>query len=210
LIGLAGAYRYWSRSEFWMLPADFCRSPQPRWKRAVGAPWRQSMRSLRIVARRLVHLRASPHEIALGCAAGAFMSITPLLGVQTLLAVVLATLLRASVPAAILGTFVGNPLSWPFIWASTYAMGLQIVGLNGVLDPAAFERELLLLWAAVLEHSPHILDATATLLWPLLWPMLAGSLPVGLLTGAIVYYICRNLVGAWRLRRMTPVSAVSE
>jgi hypothetical protein len=154
-----------------------------------------------------VRLRASPHEIALGCAAGAFVSITPLLGVQTILAVMLATLLRASIPAAVLGTFVGNPLSWPFIWASTYVMGLHIVGLDGVFDPAAFERSVLVLWAAVLERSPQVLDATAALLWPLLWPMLAGSIPIGLLTGAVVYYISRNLVRAWRLRRMTQASA---
>jgi hypothetical protein len=66
------------------------------------------------------------------------------------------------------------------------------------------------LWAAVLERSPHVLDATAALLWPLLWPMLAGSLPLGLLIGAVVYYISRNLVRAWRLRRMTRVSAAAE
>ncbi|HEX9881425.1 MAG TPA: DUF2062 domain-containing protein [Hyphomicrobium sp.] len=168
------------------------------------------MQRLRVAMRRLMQLRASPHEIALGCAVGAFTSITPLLGVQTFLAIVLATLLRASVPAAIVGTFVGNPLSWPFIWASTYAMGLRIVGLNGVFDPAAFQRDMLVVWAAVLERSPHLLDATATLLRPLLWPMLAGSLPVGLLTAAVVYYISRNLVRAWRLRRMTQVSIASE
>ena len=151
-------------------------------------------------------LRASPHEIALGCALGAFVSVTPLLGVQTLIAIAIALLLRASIPAAIVGTFVGNPLSWPFIWVSTYAMGLQIVGLDGMLDPAAFERDVYLLWGAMLEPSPHVLDTTAALLWPLLWPMLAGSLPIGLLTGAVVYYISRNVVRAWRERRMTGVA----
>jgi hypothetical protein len=193
-----------------MSPGGSSRPSSPSQGRNAPGAWRKSVQSLRVATRRLVRLRASPHEIALGCAAGAFVSITPLLGVQTLIAVLLATLLRASVPAAILGTFVGNPLSWPFIWASTYAMGLQIVGLEGVFDPAAFERNVVVLWAAVLERSPHILDATAALLWPLLWPMLAGSLPLGLLIGAVVYYISRNLVRAWRLRRMTRVSAAAE
>jgi uncharacterized protein (DUF2062 family) len=193
-----------------MLPANCRRLPQSCWMWAAQGPWRRTMQSWRVVLRRVLRLRASPHEIALGCAAGAFISITPLLGVQTLLAIVLATLLRASVPAAILGTFVGNPLSWPFIWASTYAMGLQIVGLNGVFDPAVFQRDMSVLWSEVLERSPHVLDATATLLWPLLWPMLAGSVPVGLLTGAVVYYISRNLVSAWRARRMTRVSSAAE
>lgn len=158
---------------------------------------------VRLAVQRLSHLRASPHEIALGCAAGAFMSVTPLLGVQTLLAVVLAALLRASIPAAVIGTCVGNPLSWPFIWAATYAMGLQITGLQGMLDPSSIERNVMLIWHAFLERSPHLVDATAALLWPLLLPMLAGSLPLGLLTAAIVYYISRNFVRGWRLRRIT-------
>jgi len=158
--------------------------------------------SLRETGRRLVSLRASPHEIALGCALGAFVSITPLLGVQTVMAVVFAFLLRASIPAAIIGTFVGNPLSWPFIWVSTYMAGLHMMGLEGAFDPASVERNIMLLWSALLDRSPHLLDATASLLWPLLWPMLAGSVPIGLLTAAIVYYISRNAVHGWRLRSM--------
>ena len=165
---------------------------------------------LRSTGRRLVNLRASPHEIALGCALGAFVSITPLLGVQTLLAIILAFLLRASIPAAIVGTFLGNPLSWPFIWVSTYVMGLQIVGFEGAFDPSAVQRNILLLWGALLDRSPQLFDATAALLWPLLWPMLAGSIPIGLLTAAIVYYISRNVVRGWRVRIMNRTSAPAE
>lgn len=165
---------------------------------------------MRVAARRLMQLRASPHEIALGCALGAFVSITPLLGVQTLLAVVLSFVLRANIPATIVGTFVGNPLSWPFIWVSTYVMGLQMVGLEGSFDPAAVQRNIQLLWSALLDPSPRLLDATASLFWPLLWPMLAGSVPIGLLTAAIVYYISRNAVRGWRLRIMNRASAAAE
>ena len=164
-----------------------CRHLAPRFREAARAFGARGPRASRPWPAGLVNLRASPHEIALGCAIGAFVSVTPLLGVQTILAVLLASLLRGSVPAAIAGTFVGNPLSWPFIWVSTYAMGLQIVGLEGVFDPATFQHNMLLVWAAVVERSPQVLDATLTLLWPLVWPMLAGSIPLGLLTGAVVY-----------------------
>jgi uncharacterized protein (DUF2062 family) len=173
----------------------------PRWK------WLQGVRT---TGRRLVTLKSRPHEIALGCALGAFVSITPLLGVQTMLAVVLALVLRASVPAAIIGTFVGNPLSWPFIWVSTYVMGLQMVGLEGAMDPAAVQRNVMLLWGALIDPSPQLFDATAALLWPLLWPMLAGSVPIGLLTAAIVYYISRNVVRGWRLRIMNRATEAAE
>jgi uncharacterized protein len=176
---------------------------------AIGA-WRRGRIFLRLGMHRLSRLRASPHEIALGCAIGAFISITPLLGVQTLLALLLAALLRASLPAAIVGTFLGNPLSWPLIWISTYATGLQMIGIEGVLDPAAFERGVVHVWAALIAHSPHVLDAAMGLLWPVLLPMLAGSLPVGLLTAAIVYYIARNVVYAWRHRRASTASAAAD
>jgi uncharacterized protein (DUF2062 family) len=127
-----------------------------------------------------------------------------------LLAMIFAFVLRASVPAAIAGTFVGNPLSWPFIWVSTYVMGLQMVGLESSFDPAAVQRNIQLLWAALLDPSPRLIDATASLFWPLLWPMLAGSVPIGLLTAAIVYYISRNAVRGWRLRIMNRAPAPAE
>ena len=159
-------------------------------------------------AHRLIHLRASPHEVALGCAVGVFVAITPLLGAQFLIAALLAGLLRASVPAAVLGTFFGNPVSWPIIWTSTYAVGLQIIRPDGVLGAGDFEQNVMLLWAALLERSPELLNATAALVWPLLLPMLVGSLPLGLLTAAIVYYISRNLILGWRPSEVCSRSAV--
>jgi uncharacterized protein (DUF2062 family) len=129
--------------------------------------------------------------------------VTPLIGVQTVLAALLAACLRASIPAAVVGTFFGNPFSWPIIWASTYVMGLQMIGLDAVFDPAGIERNAMLIWHALVERSPQVVDAAAALLWPLLLPMLAGSLPLGLLVAIIVYYISRNVVRAWRHRRIT-------
>ena len=117
---------------------------------------------------------------------------------------------RTTLRSGIIGTFVGNPLSWPFIWVSTYVMGLQIVGLEGAFDPAAVERNVMLLWGALADPSPQLFDATAALLWPLLWPMLAGSVPIGLLTAAIVYYISRNVVRGWRLRIMNRAPDAAE
>ncbi|KWT72021.1 hypothetical protein APY04_0304 [Hyphomicrobium sulfonivorans] len=179
---------------------------------ALLAPFKEWgwLQGARDSIRRMLQQRATAHEIALGCALGAFVSITPLLGVQTLMAIVMAFVLRASVPAAIVGTFIGNPLSWPFIWVSTYLMGLQMVGLEGAFDAAAVQRNIELLGNALLDPSPQLLDATAALFWPLLWPMLAGSLPIGLLTAAVVYYVSRNSVRAWRSRHMASGTAASE
>lgn len=177
---------------------------------SMHGPWHRWLIRKCFPAHQLKRLRASPHEVALGCAVGVFVSITPLLGAQMLIAAFLAGLLRASVPAAVLGTFFGNPVSWPIIWTSTYAMGLQMIRLDGVLDASHIEQNVTLLWAALLERSPELLDASAALLWPLLLPMMAGSLPLGLLAAAVFYYISRNITRGWQAHRMTQLPATAE
>lgn len=176
--------------------------------RNLHASWHEWLIGRCFLAHRLMRLRASPHEVALGCAVGVFVAITPLLGAHMLIAALLAGLLRASVTAAVLGTFFGNPVSWPIIWTSTYAVGLQIIRPDGVLGAGDFEQNVMILWAALLERSPELLNATAALVWPLLLPMLVGSLPLGLLTAAIVYYISRNVIRAWRPCEVCSRSAV--
>ena len=42
-------------------------------------------------------------------------------------------LMRVNIPAALLGTFAGNPLSWPAMWIASYVAGSWMLGL----DPAA-------------------------------------------------------------------------
>ena len=193
-----------------MLLGRDARKPGTDGGRGTRSLWYKRLIRKCFPAHQLKRLRASPHEVALGCAVGVFISITPLLGAQMLIAALIAGLLRASVPAALLGTFFGNPVSWPIIWTSTYAMGVQIVRLDWVLDAGHFEQNVMLLWAALLERSPELLNATTALLWPLLLPMLAGSLPLGLLTAAIFYYISRNLIREWQAHRMSQAPATSD
>ena len=104
-------------------------------------------------------------------------------------------------PAALLGTFVGNPLSWPAIWAGTYAAGSLIMGGSGTLKAAELEHHSNVLGEAVRDGSPEHIDAAAGLLMPLLAPMTAGCLPLGVLMAAIFYYTLRPAVAASQARR---------
>ena len=114
--------------------------------------------------------------------------------------------LRCCAPASprrSLGTFVGNPLSWPFIWVSTYAMGLQIVGLEGVLRPRAPCSAT----HAAVGSAARSLAAASRCDATLLWPLVAHA------GGQLADWACsrprsstifrRNVVRAWRHRRMT-------
>ena len=68
-------------------------------------------------------LSDTPHAVALGFAIGVFTAVTPFLGTHMVMAALLAWVIGGSVVAALLGTFVGNPLTYPLFWYSTYEVG---------------------------------------------------------------------------------------
>ena len=43
---------------------------------------------------------------------------------------IIAYLLRGSIIASAIGTFIGNPLTFPFIWALVYSTGSLMVGID--------------------------------------------------------------------------------
>lgn len=152
--------------------------------------------------RRLMRVRATPHEVALGCAAGIFASFTPFLGFQMLLAGGLAFVLRVSIPAALLGTFAGNPLSWPAIWASSYLAGAWLLGHEPVLLTSdQVNTSMTLLLRAATDHSPVAFEAAADFVTPIIKPMIYGSVLIGLIAAAGSYYPTRRAVRVFQKRR---------
>lgn len=154
--------------------------------RLLAWPRRSFARSAIYSAKRLYRLKASPHKIAVGCAAGVFASITPLIGIQMAMAGAIAIIFRGSITAAMLGTLFGNPLSWPLIWGATYGLGRAMIGSPGPAE------------AAVLHPG---IDP----IWPVLYPMLIGSIPIGLASAAVSYGLVTRGVDLMR-QRNTPGS----
>jgi len=71
----------------------------------------------------LKRMKGSPRDLAAGLATGLAISFTPFIGLHTLLAILLAWIISASMAAAIIGTLFGNPWTFPFIWYLTYEVG---------------------------------------------------------------------------------------
>lgn len=170
-------------------------------------PRRSWPRSLRYVMYRLIRMRAAPHQVALGCAIGVFTSITPLFGLQMILAVALAFLLRANIAASLLGTFFGNPVTWPVIWATTYTVGCAMLGVPGGLDISMLSQNVEQFAEAVGRLSPELVLAAGDILWPLVKPMLIGSMPIGILASIVFYYVCRRAAASYALRRARRLNA---
>ena len=116
------------------------------WLRVRNVIWPKMglSRAWRYLVHRMARLKASPHTIALGFAAGAFASFTPFVGLHFIIAGLIAFALRSSILASAIGTVVGNPLTFPFIWLATYNVGAALLGREAkgevVLDlPAVSE-----------------------------------------------------------------------
>lgn len=162
------------------------------WERLRTLVWprRSFWRSAQYYAKRALRLSATPHAIAAGIAAGTFASFTPLLGFHFLLAAALAWVVGGNLIASAIGTAVGNPLTFPFIWGATLETGKLI--LYGRHPTTIGPRDIgHLLWE--MEFSQ---------LWePFLKPMLVGSLPLGLTAAVILYFVTRWGVLSFREQR---------
>ncbi len=58
----------------------------------------------------------------------AFSSCTPFLGFHILVAMLIAWVIRGNLIASALGTFIGNPITFPVIWLVVFEVGRYIVG----------------------------------------------------------------------------------
>lgn len=149
------------------------------------------VRSTRYYGKRVLRLTATPHAIALGFAAGAFASFTPMVGFHFIISFALAWVVRGNLIAAALGTSVGNPLTFPFIWASTYKVGQLILGGK---QPGSHEE-------VHEEFMTRLLDHSIDVLLPMFKPMMVGAIPIGLVVGTVCYVLVYKSVEVYQHRR---------
>ncbi|ODR94193.1 hypothetical protein AUC70_11200 [Methyloceanibacter stevinii] len=148
-------------------------------------PRRSWGRSTRYVVHRVRRLSATRTAVALGFAAGVFISATPFIGFHMILSATLAWIVGGSIVAALLGTFIGNPLTYPLFWVSSYEVGSLMLGRG--------ENKVELDLSAGIFQTEQI--------WTLLKPMTLGSIPIGIVLGLLSYALVRPAVNAYQHRR---------
>ncbi len=146
-------------------------------------------RQTRYLWRRLLRMRGTPHAIALGFSVGAFVSFTPFVGFHFLIAAMISWVVGGNILASALGTFVGNPFTFPFIWWAVYQTGALMTGGGGLAD---LPPDLTL---------PAFWDYAKGNLWHVFLPMLIGSLPIGLASAPFFYIPVYSAVGAYQRKR---------
>lgn len=177
----------------------FARRDRPSFRERLRIalwPRRSYRRSFAYVKHRILRLEGSPHAIAAGVAAGAFASCTPLIGFHFLLSFILAFLIGGSMIAAALGTAVGNPLTFPLIWLSSFNLGERILGASAAaVPPTQIELSFDLLWNSF------------STVWPTLKPMLLGGVLIGSFVGGTLYLAVHSAV---RMRRELKAARLAE
>ena len=146
------------------------------------------MRSGKYFIKRVLRLSGSPYVIASGVAAGVFTSFTPFLGFHFLISWAIAFAIGGNLLAAAIGTGVGNPITFPFIWGATYTTGSFLTGqpiVHGQLHR--------------LKHD--LFTESFSTIWPTLKVMAVGAVPLGLVFALIFYFLTRKAAVAYQNRR---------
>lgn len=171
--------------------------PKGGWGRAASYVWH-----------RLRRLPDAPHRIARGVFSGILVSFTPLFGFHFLLAALVAYLIRGNIIAALLATFLGNPLTFPFIAGSALATGNWIFGHAGEFSfpelTAAFSRAGAELWhnaRSAFAGEPAHWSNLARFYDRVFLPYLVGGVLPGTASGLAGYYVALPLVTAYQNRR---------
>ncbi len=144
--------------------------------------WR---RALTYLAKRVRRLSGTPHSIAAGLAAGIAVSFTPFIGFHFLLACLICLVLRGNFIAAAVGTAIGNPWTFPFIWIWTYTFGRWLLGDAA---PPITLRELTV---GLIFERPALV----------LWPMVVGSIPTAIVAGLLSYFPLARAIAAYHKAR---------
>jgi uncharacterized protein (DUF2062 family) len=172
------------------------RTPRNRLERLRVAVWPSNGwgRSIKYFSKRVVRLAGSPHAIGLGFAAGVFASWTPFLGLHIMMGVALAFIVGGTFIAAALGTFIGNPFTFPLMWWSSFTLGNKLLE-----DPG--EKVHLKDVAEGLAHQP------LSNILPIIKPMTLGALPLGLASAILSYVIVVYAVQAYQAARRHRLAA---
>ncbi len=145
------------------------------------AGWR---RASRYVMHRVSRLPGSAHSIAAGFACGAAMSLTPFVGFHFALAALISWLIGGNMLTAAVGTTVGNPWTFPFIWFWLYQLGNWLLGT----DSAGLPQELTI--GYIWDHPGRVL-----------LPMTLASVPTAAVGWVVTYWPLRRAIERYQAHR---------
>ena len=141
-------------------------------------------RRIKLAYLRIIRMEDPPERIARGAAIGVFSGILPTFGAAALLALAIAFLLKANKPAAVLGSFIMNPVTSTFFWTGSVILGSVILGEDSGS-----------ILATIREKS--LLDGI-TRAWVV---FLMGNTIIAAIFTIAAYYLTKNAIVKHRIRK---------
>ena len=158
--------------------------------------------------KRLTRLSGTPHTIAAGFACGVMISFTPFVGFHILLGCLLALIVRGNFLAVAVGTLVGNPWTFPFIWLASYELGKLLLGpdLAGAHPMPGRLQDLagsvgVAAGQATADGSMAMLKRLGADLSAIAKPVLVGGIPLGIVAGLLTYFTLVRAIAAYQEAR---------
>ena len=133
------------------------------------------LRIIKLQKYKITKIKDFPESVAIGMAWGVAVSFTPLLGFHLIICYLGTWLMKGNLIAATVGTIIGNPWTFPFIFYLDYKVGTTIY-LNRI-DYYEFKISFFV------ENFEN-----------LFYPTLLGSIPLALIMWFVTFYVCRNFL----------------
>ena len=196
------------------------RDPKPTLRALAEFLWPRGgwTRAFHYVRHRMKRLPDSPERIARGIWAGVFVTFTPLFGMHFIVAALMAKLMKGNILAALMATFVGNPLTFVFIALASLKSGHWILGTDlaeGELRALSHKfsdagSDLWHNFIAVFTDAQMDWSGLAIFSRDVFYPYLIGGTVPGVIFATISYYLAVPVLRAYQKRRRGLIKAKFE
>ena len=164
-------------------------------------------RFLKYVSLRIKRLPGTPHSIALGFTFGVIAAMTPLFGLHFIIGIFLAWIFGASVIASLIGNFVGNPWTFPFICILNLKIGSYFYESTYIssINMKVISNELSLLWNAFYSFFIQFnFEGSFLYLYDLklIPPMFIGSIFTIILVSFPCYFMSKFIINNYKNTRI--------
>ena len=133
------------------------------------------LRIIKLQKYKITKIKDFPESVAIGMAWGVAVSFTPLLGFHLIICYLGTWLMKGNLIAATVGTVIGNPWTFPFIFYLDYKIGTTI-------------------FLSRIDYYEFKISFFVENFESLFYPTLLGSIPLALVMWFLTFYTCRNFL----------------
>lgn len=151
---------------------------------------------------RILQLQGSAHSIALGAAIGLFVAMTPTVGLQMIIILIISLLIPANRLAGFIMVYISNPLTMVPIYWLDYWVGVKCLAqkaiTRGDFEQRWFEAQAKASEVGWYEGTLELLRSIGN---DVLGPMFLGGAVVGMICALPAYPLTLRLVQQYRRRK---------